>query len=252
MEQLSFDIDELNSFDKNTKTTDNVANKDDIFACCHLYRECSDAGKCISECDGTENCIYRKNLENGVIFYGKKANDFNMDTYDAILKKYNSLDADVRKELDCAILYFVKYRTTVLWYSSNEIELLCKLGFCELSRSPRRVLELCHNKIINSFLDANTRKILNQQCKKRTANSQARATKQDVIEWLMNNPTPAFKEYAGKFVYLSFPSNMHRYIFEIYYDFLKEMTDTYANDVLKKLPMMNEPSFTGYLERTRK
>ena len=45
------------------------------FACCHLYEQCSDARQCIhpSRLFGLA-CYYRRNLEQGKIFYGKNRN----------------------------------------------------------------------------------------------------------------------------------------------------------------------------------
>ncbi len=46
----------------------------DVFGCCHLYVECSDAKKCIhTDRNFYRNCQYRTNLINGKIFYGKNA-----------------------------------------------------------------------------------------------------------------------------------------------------------------------------------
>lgn len=45
------------------------------FGCCHRYIECSNAKKCIAPDKlHAKRCQYRKNLENGRIFYGKNAN----------------------------------------------------------------------------------------------------------------------------------------------------------------------------------
>ncbi|MEA5073416.1 MAG: hypothetical protein VB030_04495 [Eubacterium aggregans] len=50
------------------------------FGCCHRYVECSDAMKCLlsgSDEDTTifsNSCMYKENLENGKIFYGKNRN----------------------------------------------------------------------------------------------------------------------------------------------------------------------------------
>lgn len=47
------------------------------FGCCSRYEECSDAKKCLLvEIDQirARGCSYRKNLENGRIFYGKNRN----------------------------------------------------------------------------------------------------------------------------------------------------------------------------------
>ena len=45
------------------------------FGCCHLYEKCSDARKCIQPSQiFSLACYYRKNLEQGKIFYGKNRN----------------------------------------------------------------------------------------------------------------------------------------------------------------------------------
>ncbi|MBQ8961651.1 MAG: ribonuclease H-like domain-containing protein [Ruminococcus sp.] len=41
----------------------------DVFGCCSKYKECSDAKKCLRTDDRANACLYRKNLENGKIFY---------------------------------------------------------------------------------------------------------------------------------------------------------------------------------------
>lgn len=45
------------------------------FSCCSRYEACSDAKHCIHpDTVHSKSCIYRKNLENGKIFYGKNKN----------------------------------------------------------------------------------------------------------------------------------------------------------------------------------
>lgn len=45
------------------------------FGCCSRFMECSDAKKCIhSDALFAAACIYRRNLEDGKIFYGKNRN----------------------------------------------------------------------------------------------------------------------------------------------------------------------------------
>lgn len=47
----------------------------DTFACCHRFMQCSDARACLMPYDRTYNgCYYRRNLEKGLIFYGKNRN----------------------------------------------------------------------------------------------------------------------------------------------------------------------------------
>ena len=45
------------------------------FGCCSRYNECSDAKKCVNpNPEMAIKCMYRKNLKNGKIFYGKNRN----------------------------------------------------------------------------------------------------------------------------------------------------------------------------------
>lgn len=48
---------------------------DNSYGCCHMYKECSDSKKCLKEDKmSAKVCQYRKNLEQGRIFYGKNRN----------------------------------------------------------------------------------------------------------------------------------------------------------------------------------
>lgn len=45
----------------------------DAFGCCSKYMECSNEGKCLhSDVLYSKVCMYRKNLEKGMVFYGNK------------------------------------------------------------------------------------------------------------------------------------------------------------------------------------
>lgn len=47
----------------------------EAFGCCHKYEACSDAKKCLhQDLAYATACMYRKNLEQGRIFYGKNKN----------------------------------------------------------------------------------------------------------------------------------------------------------------------------------
>jgi len=72
----------LNNFDENfsdllliitQKILGNYSN--DEFGCCHRYIDCSDAKKCVHP-NKLESlgCMYKRNLEKGLIFYGRNKN----------------------------------------------------------------------------------------------------------------------------------------------------------------------------------
>ena len=53
----------------------NYRTKESSFACCSKFTECSDAKRCLHENKlYSTACMYRYNLENGKIFYGKNKN----------------------------------------------------------------------------------------------------------------------------------------------------------------------------------
>ncbi len=53
----------------------NYKSTEPTYGCCHLYKDCSDAGKCVSgDKIYATACSYRKNLEAGRVFYGRNRN----------------------------------------------------------------------------------------------------------------------------------------------------------------------------------
>lgn len=233
MEQLSFD------FYNNTNT--NRVNKDDLFGCCSHYRECSDAKKClIADRDYSKSCIYRDNLENGKIFYGKNANGFDMNTYNSFVDKYNHLEAEPLYLLKYIIFHFNKYSSDILFYADNSIEVLQEQGFIVGYISKKAILNLCKSSFLMKFLSTETKNELNKMVQKREGDPKARAKKNDVVNWLMENSLPEVEEYVNKFVFVYISDDMRKYIFELYYDFL--INDTKENYKLE-LPKYNEPNF---------
>ena len=54
---------------------ENYVSKEPVFNCCSRYEECSDVKKCVhSNMLFSRACMYRKNIEDGKIFYGKNRN----------------------------------------------------------------------------------------------------------------------------------------------------------------------------------
>ncbi len=61
--------------DKLEGIVENNDKKSDTFGCCHLFKECSDAKKCLHrDPEHSKGCEYRKNIESGRIFYGINRN----------------------------------------------------------------------------------------------------------------------------------------------------------------------------------
>ena len=77
------------------------------FGCCSSYRACSDAKAClVPHSDYYENCSYRKNLEAGIIFYGKNAPEFDRELYENLIETYHQLTIPERETLQAILHYF--------------------------------------------------------------------------------------------------------------------------------------------------
>lgn len=62
------------------------------FGCCSQYRKCSEQKKCLFPNDEShKGCLYKANLEQGKVFYGKDAPGFNIEKYSMIKESYFSL-----------------------------------------------------------------------------------------------------------------------------------------------------------------
>lgn len=97
--------------EESTMQNDNIQSevtdsKSEILGCCSLYRECSAAGHCIQTEAYYKQCAYRKNLEQGNIFYSKNASDFSQQKYDYIVDFRRSLGEQERSTFDWTIIYF--------------------------------------------------------------------------------------------------------------------------------------------------
>lgn len=80
---------------------------DSVFACCHLYRECSDQKRCLCEDEArSSQCAYRKNLEAGNIFYGRNAKGFDESQYQDFVSRIDTLSKDGQKAFEKLITEF--------------------------------------------------------------------------------------------------------------------------------------------------
>ena len=215
MEQLSFG--DLN-FVGNSVT---ASKKEDIFGCCSHFRDCSDAKECLKpEKIDYENCAYKKNLESGKIFYGKNANGFDINIYNQFVEKYDSLDDLTRQELNGIIVLFVQNRTSFMYYSSKAVNTLLELGFIAGYISKGTVIARCEYNFLSKFLSAETKQELTNKARKRENNPKARMKKHDVIDWIMNHDIQDFDNYVSRFIIISVPPDIQKYIFELYYEFI--------------------------------
>lgn len=80
--------------------------KSEILGCCSLFRECSMAGQCMQTEAYYKQCAYRKNLEQGNVFYSKNAPDFSQQKYDYIVDFRRSLSEQEKNVFDWAVIYF--------------------------------------------------------------------------------------------------------------------------------------------------
>lgn len=127
----------------------------DAFGCCSSYRACSDAKVClIPDRDYSINCIYRRTLERGHVFYGKGADKYNAAVYQAFVDNYNALPINA-VDLLRGILYYacIKKRATklIMLADSPEIPVLDRAGFLSQVEHPDKVVRKCS---MSAMIDA--------------------------------------------------------------------------------------------------
>ena len=210
-------MEQLTLFDENNTQ----ANNDNIFSGCHRYRECSDAKKClISDNSDSVNCVYRQNIENGNIFIGKNANSFDRHRYDEINSVYLSLDATHKYELNCILVYYQKFRSSFLWYNSDVLNDLSRLGFIYL-RKDNEILNKCSMSFLRSLSPKKFRK------------------RELLMKFLKENDITAVNDFIDRFRFVFINPDMSRYMFELYHDHLLHLDDEYK----KNLPLIDNTIF---------
>lgn len=107
-----------------------------VVACCHLYRECSEAGHCIcASSDTASKCAYRKNLEAGRVFYGKQATNFHAAVYSELERKVEALSPEAKKVFKGMIADFCKHHRGVqsIIFRSAHLDEIESLGLFSIS-----------------------------------------------------------------------------------------------------------------------
>ena len=131
------------------------ASAKDAFGCCSRYSACSDAKTClIPHLDYSKNCIYRKSLDQGHIFYGKNADKYNAAVYQSFVDNFNTLSANAADLLRGILYYaFIKKRgiKLIMLADSPEIPTLERFGFLSQVNHPGKVVKKCS---VSAMVDA--------------------------------------------------------------------------------------------------
>ncbi|MCM1298194.1 MAG: hypothetical protein NC203_00560 [Firmicutes bacterium] len=124
----------------------------DNFGCCSKFRQCSDEGKCIQLDDYFKSCSYRKNLEQGRIFYGKKSPNFNQERYDYISKFYKSLAGAEKERFEEIVSYFVHVNRCseagLFMYSETLASVAQKCKIFEIASNDKLIRKLFQKGVI--------------------------------------------------------------------------------------------------------
>ena len=127
----------------------------DAFGCCSRYSACSDAKTClIPHLYYAKNCIYRKSLEQGHIFYGKNADKFDSTAYQSFVDNYSALSENAAELLRGVLYYaFIKKRCIklIMLADSPEIPALDRAGYLSQVEHPDKVVKKCS---VSAMIDA--------------------------------------------------------------------------------------------------
>lgn len=108
----------------------------------------------IPHLDYSKNCIYRKSLEQGHIFYGKNADKYNAAVYQSFVDNFNALSSNSADLLRGILYYaFVKKRGAKLIMLADSPEIPTLELACFLSRKflPEAIVRKCS---VSSMIDA--------------------------------------------------------------------------------------------------
>lgn len=123
-----FDMAQENSSDSFSQST---------VGCCSRYLECSNARHCVSDSVETRSkCAYNKNLQNGLVFYGKNANNFRRNIYEKYVDEYHKLNRAESATLWTILHLFLTERRGLnreLFADEPELFSLNRSGFIQLS-----------------------------------------------------------------------------------------------------------------------
>lgn len=131
--------------------------------CCSRYRECSSVGQCVvPDKDYALECLYRKNLKAGRVFYGENANGFSSEKYLAYQRRVDELSPAAHSIFDRLLICFFEYyrgARSVIVRSSTYLEEIFSLGLFSFERlgsnfPPRKSEQWDYQKILGHVLSS--------------------------------------------------------------------------------------------------
>ena len=185
-------------------------------ACCGFYTKCSDVGHCI--CDSEEIssiCIYKKSLDAGHIYYGKKADDFDMSAYWALVNQISGLPESTYTLL-CQIADYCFRRcylvSDFMVFEAPEYEQLKALGIISISKDRKKILSYYRVKYLrDQFEDTSTYR---------------KEKKRSIIERAIHSEMPKlFDQLTDPYLFVHIEMDKRRYFMMAYQDGLLKLGD---------------------------
>lgn len=237
------DIFQVNLFDvlappvSPSNSIQSAANSSDSFGCCSSYRACSDSGQCvIADREYSANCLYRKNLEAGRIFYGKNANDFDAARYAELRQRVDALPLLARAAFDRILIDLSEYHRFARYciVRNQHIPELSSVGLFEFRPIGAEFPNLCsyrsylkpaiisHPEYGPLFRQAQAAR----KQEKHNRKIPKAGTREFVLYWLGHDGAPLRDLLAEPYRFASLPVENINYAEELYRDTLFSSYDS--------------------------
>lgn len=240
-----------------------ITNYADDFGCCSRYRACSDAGKClIPDLDYSNNCIYRRQLESGHTFYGKRADGFSPDLYVSIQNAVSALSQEASSVLHEILLNLCDYnrgrtRCVIRNFALDE---LASLGLFQIlplgaefpdSCSARKLSQMVKDNpdFFARFTAAgNVRDAARQHDKKLPSKN----SKDFLIEWLNSDASDIRDLLADPYRIIEIIPESACYVEELYQDLCSDARSVYTLSPLAEDSLLMDSEIERERERHAK
>lgn len=206
---------------------DNSSSSYDIFGCCSRYRQCSDAGAClISDREYAKNCLYRKSLENGKVFYGKRAISYDPEKYQFFLDQYSLLHhADICVLHDILHYFFVKKNGTysAMFFDTPEIFSLARSGFFTLDIRPSKIISKCKLSSMKSACGSHISDAVSwakANCKPEdwAKRKGSKIYRDELAKWILKFDPCAVSSLCNGIHFINIASDSRLELFEFFFD----------------------------------